>query len=49
MTFDWAVVWSSLPLLLQGAVTTVVLTVLTMALAIPGGLLCLTGAWLARR
>jgi His/Glu/Gln/Arg/opine family amino acid ABC transporter permease subunit len=39
VTFDWAVVWSSLPLLLQGAVTTVVLTVLTMALAIPGGLL----------
>ena len=37
VTFDWAVVWSSLPLLLQGAVTTVVLTVITMALAIPLG------------
>ena len=39
MTFDWPVVWGNLPLLLQGAVTTVVLTVVTMALAIPGGLL----------
>jgi polar amino acid transport system permease protein len=39
VTFDWPVVWSSLPLLLQGAATTVILTVVTMALAIPGGLL----------
>lgn len=39
MTFDWPVVWTSLPLLLQGALTTIVLTVVTMALAIPGGLL----------
>jgi His/Glu/Gln/Arg/opine family amino acid ABC transporter permease subunit len=39
VTFDWPVVWGNLPLLLQGAVTTVVLTVVTMALAIPGGLL----------
>lgn len=38
MTFDWSVVWSSLPLLLQGAAVTVMLTAVTMALAIPGGL-----------
>jgi His/Glu/Gln/Arg/opine family amino acid ABC transporter permease subunit len=39
VTFDWPVVWGNLSLLLQGAVTTVVLTVVTMALSIPGGLL----------
>ena len=39
MTFDWSVVWTNLPLLLQGALMTVWLTVVTMALAIPGGLL----------
>jgi His/Glu/Gln/Arg/opine family amino acid ABC transporter permease subunit len=39
MTFDWSVVWSSLPLLLGGAWMTVWLTFVTMALAIPGGLL----------
>jgi polar amino acid transport system permease protein len=38
VTFDWSVVWSSLPLLLQGAAVTVMLTAVTMALAIPGGL-----------
>lgn len=39
MTFDWSVVWSSLPRLLAGAWMTVWLTFATMALAIPGGLL----------
>ena len=39
MTFDWSVVTDNLPLLLQGAGVTVVLTVVTMALAVPGGLL----------
>ena len=39
MTFDWSVVTGNLPLLLQGAMVTVALTVTTMALAIPGGLL----------
>ncbi len=39
MTFEWSVVWTNLPLLLQGALVTIMLTVITMALAIPGGLL----------
>jgi len=39
MTFEWSVVWSSLPLLLGGAWMTIWLTFVTMALAIPGGLL----------
>lgn len=39
MTFEWGVVWSSMPRLLEGAWMTVWLTVATMALAIPGGLL----------
>lgn len=39
MTFEWSVVWSSLPRLLNGAWMTIWLTVITMALAIPGGLL----------
>jgi polar amino acid transport system permease protein len=39
MIFDWSVVWSSLPLLLRGAWMTIWLTFVTMALAIPGGLL----------
>lgn len=39
MTFEWSVVWSSLPRLLSGAWMTIWLTVVTMALAIPGGLL----------
>jgi polar amino acid transport system permease protein len=38
VTFDWSVVWSNLPLLLQGAAVTVMLTAVTMALASPGGL-----------
>jgi His/Glu/Gln/Arg/opine family amino acid ABC transporter permease subunit len=39
MTFEWGVVWSSLPRLLDGAWMTVWLTVTTMAIALPGGLL----------
>ena len=38
MTFDWSVVTGNLPLLLQGAGVTVLLTVVTMVLAVPGGL-----------
>jgi His/Glu/Gln/Arg/opine family amino acid ABC transporter permease subunit len=38
VTYDWGVVWEYRGLLLRGAGTTVILTVLTMALAIPGGL-----------
>ena len=38
MTYDWGVVWEYRGLLLRGAGVTVILTVLTMALAIPGGL-----------
>lgn len=38
MTFDWSVIWTSLPRLLEGALMTVWLAVATMALAIPGGL-----------
>jgi His/Glu/Gln/Arg/opine family amino acid ABC transporter permease subunit len=39
MTFEWSVVWSSLPRLLNGAWMTIWLTVITMVLALPGGLL----------
>jgi polar amino acid transport system permease protein len=39
VTYDWGVVWQYRGLLLRGAGVTVILTVLTMALAIPGGLL----------
>jgi His/Glu/Gln/Arg/opine family amino acid ABC transporter permease subunit len=38
MTFDWTVVWDNLPRLLEGAWMTIWLTVVTMALALPGGL-----------
>jgi len=38
MTFQWSVVWDSLPRLLDGAWMTIWLTVVTMAIAIPGGL-----------
>ena len=38
MTFDWSIVWSSLPRLLDGAWMTIWLSVVTMLLAIPGGL-----------
>ena len=39
MTYDWGVVWEYRHLLLQGALVTVALTVVTMGLAVPGGLL----------
>ncbi len=38
MTFDWAIVWASLPRLLDGAWMTIWLACVTMLLAIPGGL-----------
>jgi His/Glu/Gln/Arg/opine family amino acid ABC transporter permease subunit len=50
MTFDWSVVWDNLPRLLDGAWMTIWLTVVTMALALPGGLalglLRLSPVWL---
>ena len=39
MKLDWSVVWANYGLLLQGAWMTIVLAVLTMLIAIPGGLL----------
>jgi His/Glu/Gln/Arg/opine family amino acid ABC transporter permease subunit len=39
MTLDWSVVWEGRWLLLEGAAMTVFLTVTTMLLAIPGGLI----------
>jgi len=38
MNFDWNIVWSSLPRLLDGAWITIWLACVTMLLAIPGGL-----------
>ncbi|MGE0211571.1 MAG: amino acid ABC transporter permease [Parvibaculaceae bacterium] len=38
MTFDWSVIWQNWRVFLDGALMTVFLTVVTMALAIPGGL-----------
>ncbi|MGE0007037.1 MAG: amino acid ABC transporter permease [Parvibaculaceae bacterium] len=38
MTFDWSIVWASLPRLVEGAWMTVWLACVTMLLAIPGGL-----------
>lgn len=38
MNFDWSIVWSSLPRLLDGAWMTIWLACVTMLLAIPGGL-----------
>jgi polar amino acid transport system permease protein len=38
MTLDWSVAWTSRQMLLDGVVVTVLLTVLTMAIAIPGGI-----------
>ena len=50
MNFDWSVVWDNLPRLLEGAYMTIWLTVVTMALALPGGLMLallrLSPAWL---
>lgn len=39
MTFDWNIVWDNLPRLLEGAWMTIWLTMVTMALALPGGLI----------
>ncbi len=47
MRFQWQVVTDNLGLLLQGALVTIMLTSITMALAIPGGLL-LAGLRLSR-
>jgi len=38
VTYDWGVVWENLGFLLEGAWTTIVLTVVTMAFAVVGGL-----------
>jgi His/Glu/Gln/Arg/opine family amino acid ABC transporter permease subunit len=38
MNFDWTVVWRNAPALAEGTLLTVVLTTLTMAIAIPGGI-----------
>ncbi len=39
MNFDWSVIWTHRQALLDGAVQTVMLTVATMSLAVPGGIL----------
>jgi polar amino acid transport system permease protein len=39
MTFDWSVLWPHWDRFLAGALMTVFLTVVTMALAVPGGLM----------
>ncbi len=39
MSFDWSVIWNNADRFAEGAAMTVLLSVLTMALAIPGGLL----------
>jgi polar amino acid transport system permease protein len=39
MKFDWSVVWQYRELLAEGVLVTILLTVLTMAIAIPGGIL----------
>ena len=38
MRLDWSVVWSHREALLQGALVTVLLTALTMLIAVPGGI-----------
>ena len=38
MSFDWSIVWTSMPRLLEGAWMTIWLACVTMLLAIPGGL-----------
>jgi His/Glu/Gln/Arg/opine family amino acid ABC transporter permease subunit len=38
MNLDWSIVWQSRWLLLEGALVTVLLTVLTMLIAVPGGI-----------
>jgi His/Glu/Gln/Arg/opine family amino acid ABC transporter permease subunit len=39
MTLDWAVVWDHRDRFLDGAIMTMLLTVLTMVIAVPGGLI----------
>lgn len=39
MTFDWAIIWQSLPALAHGAWITIILTLLTMVLAVPLGVM----------
>lgn len=39
MTFDWSVVWAHAGELLQGTELTIILAVITMAIAIPGGII----------
>lgn len=39
MTFDWSVVWAHAGELLQGTELTIVLAVITMVIAIPGGII----------
>jgi len=39
MSLDWSIVWNSAGALAHGALLTVVLTVCTMAIAVPGGIL----------
>ncbi len=43
MNFDWSALWESLPVLLAGVQTTIVLAFLAMLLGIPGGLLLCAG------
>lgn len=38
MKLDWSVVWQSTPALAQGTLLTIVLTVVTMLIAVPGGI-----------
>jgi His/Glu/Gln/Arg/opine family amino acid ABC transporter permease subunit len=39
MSLDWSVVWDNLPRFWEGAVMTIWLSIVTMAIAIPGGLI----------
>jgi His/Glu/Gln/Arg/opine family amino acid ABC transporter permease subunit len=39
VSFDWSVVWQHRDALLAGTATTILLTVVTMAIAVPGGML----------
>jgi His/Glu/Gln/Arg/opine family amino acid ABC transporter permease subunit len=39
MKLDWSVVWSNAPALAQGTALTILLTMLTMLIAVPGGIL----------
>lgn len=38
MTFDWAIIWQSMGALWQGALVTIALTILTMVVAVPLGI-----------